>query len=214
MPPDKSLFASKTFWANIIGPVAMLLGIFNIDLTPEDQQVLIGAAVALQAAINVVLRMVTRTGVRVRKEGTLQASPFAGLLALILVGTFLGGCSEVGFQGETPREKDLEVLSRFDAVQAGVLAVLKNDHVPIAVKREIRSVEQSARAAVLAYDDAVRAGGGNTDALLSAAGAAVVRLIETVQARTGKRLSWRWWPPDGDTHHLNALNAGARARMA
>ena len=197
MPPDKSLFASKTFWANIIGPLAMLLGIFNIDLTPEDQQTLIGAAVALQAGINVVLRLVTRSGVRVGGGSSLQSSPVVGFMVLVLAGMMLAGCSVVGLSGETPREKDLEILSRYDAVQAGVLAVLKNQHVPIAVKQEIRSVEQATRSAVLAYDDAVREGQADTGALLSAASAAVIRLIETVRVRTGKRLSWRWWPPDG-----------------
>jgi hypothetical protein len=54
----KSIFASKTFWANIlafIAAVATAFG-FNLGLTPDVQGTLVAGIMAI---VNIVLRLVT-----------------------------------------------------------------------------------------------------------------------------------------------------------
>ena len=56
---SKSWYASKTLWVNLLAMVATILGAFGIDLglTPEVQTEI---AVGVMAAVNVVLRLVTK----------------------------------------------------------------------------------------------------------------------------------------------------------
>lgn len=55
----KSLFSSKTFWAQIVGFLAIVAAGFGIDLglTPETQATI---AAGLWAAVNVVIRVITK----------------------------------------------------------------------------------------------------------------------------------------------------------
>ncbi len=57
---SKSLFASKTFWLNVLMPVFMLLSMRGISVSPEDQVYIVTAVMALS---NVVMRFVTEQGV-------------------------------------------------------------------------------------------------------------------------------------------------------
>ncbi len=61
----KTVWASKTVWANVIAIVASLLVAFglDLDLTPERQAALAGGIVAV---VNIVLRFKTTKGVKVR----------------------------------------------------------------------------------------------------------------------------------------------------
>lgn len=57
---SKSWFASKTLWVNFIALIATAAGAFGIDLglTPEVQGQI---AVGIMAAVNIVLRFMTKT---------------------------------------------------------------------------------------------------------------------------------------------------------
>lgn len=60
----KSIFASKTFWANIIAGAATLLTVFGFDLgLDETTQAELVAGVMV--AVNIVLRFVTKEPVSI-----------------------------------------------------------------------------------------------------------------------------------------------------
>ncbi|PJK29977.1 hypothetical protein [Minwuia thermotolerans] len=136
------------------------------------------------------------------KDGpTLQASPLAVLVALALGLALLAGCTVVGeglrSKAETPPQLNLELLARYDAIQTGVLGLLRTETVPIEVRREIRTAEQTARAAVLAHDRAIAGGAGDRESLARAAVSAIERLLDIVRARTGRDLALRIADPPG-----------------
>jgi len=58
---EKSLFQSKTFWANIIALGATVATAFGFEITEEQQGTLIAGVMTV---VNIVLRMVTNTGIR------------------------------------------------------------------------------------------------------------------------------------------------------
>lgn len=62
----KPFWASKTLWVNAVALVAALAAAFGLDLglDAETQGTLVAGALAL---VNIVLRLVTRTGVAARR---------------------------------------------------------------------------------------------------------------------------------------------------
>lgn len=60
----KPIWASKTFWANIIGAAVSLGTVFGLELSdPEQQTALVGG---IMAAVNIVLRLITDKPVRMK----------------------------------------------------------------------------------------------------------------------------------------------------
>ena len=81
---SKSIFASKTFWLNVLGPVfAWLATEYGFALTPKEQLEVIGIGMS---AANVVMRFLTKTPVHV------GARPPA-VIALCALGLSLAGCA-------------------------------------------------------------------------------------------------------------------------
>ena len=63
MDEAKSVFASKTMWANLVALAVSIGTAFGLDLglDPEGQAAIVGGAVAL---VNMVLRLITKTPVK------------------------------------------------------------------------------------------------------------------------------------------------------
>lgn len=61
---NKSIFASKTFWANIVALVATVSTAFGLDLglDPESQVAIVGTVMSV---VNIVLRFITKDPVSV-----------------------------------------------------------------------------------------------------------------------------------------------------
>jgi uncharacterized membrane protein len=57
------LMLSKTFWMQIIGMAAMAMAMFGIEFPAEDQATIATGVMAVVAAVNVVLRLVTKESV-------------------------------------------------------------------------------------------------------------------------------------------------------
>lgn len=120
--------------------------------------------------------------------------------AVILLSAGLAGCGIGGAlkpRADTPEQANLELLARYDAIQASVLGILKTESIPAKIRRDIRSAEQTARAAVLAHDRAITTGSGDRESLARAAVAAVEKLIEVVRTRTGRDLTLAVPDPPG-----------------
>ena len=60
MDETKSIFASKTFWGAIIAAISGLGGVVGINVTPDEQTVLVSALSALGMAVGTVLTIVGR----------------------------------------------------------------------------------------------------------------------------------------------------------
>ena len=62
MENTKPFWASKTLWVNTISLIAAMTGAYGIDLglTPDAQTAIVGAAMAV---VNIVLRLITKSGV-------------------------------------------------------------------------------------------------------------------------------------------------------
>jgi hypothetical protein len=54
--PVKSAAKSKIIWTQIIAGITALGSYFGFDLGPEDQTLIIGAIMAVQAALTVIFR--------------------------------------------------------------------------------------------------------------------------------------------------------------
>jgi len=59
---SKSIFKSKTFWANALGPLFLWLAAKGVDLSPDDQAALITVVMMI---VNIVLRSITKQPVHV-----------------------------------------------------------------------------------------------------------------------------------------------------
>ena len=111
---SKSIFASKTLWLNILGPLFGYIGTkYGLALTPDQQLAVIGIGMA---GANALMRLVTRQPVHV----TAPPKAFVALVALGLAGmsVALGGCSA------------LDAVAGNDQVDAGITHV-HVDLVPI-----------------------------------------------------------------------------------
>ncbi len=60
MDETKSIFASKTFWGAIIAALSGLGGVVGINVSPEEQQVLVSAVSAVGLAVGTVLTVIGR----------------------------------------------------------------------------------------------------------------------------------------------------------
>jgi hypothetical protein len=88
---SKSIFASKTLWLNLLGPVFTLLAAHGLALTPDQQLAAIGI---VMAGANIVVRLFTSQPVHI------VTPPAVALLALSLGGALaLGGCAQLGLTG-------------------------------------------------------------------------------------------------------------------
>lgn len=69
MKPTKPFWASKTLWINAVSLVASVTGAFGLDigLTPEAQTSIVGGVMAV---VNIILRLVTKAGVRATGKET------------------------------------------------------------------------------------------------------------------------------------------------
>lgn len=65
---SKPIWSSKTFWANIVGAAAGLAALYGIDVPPEDQVAIVGGILGLVNVVNILLRIVTHTSIRLRKD--------------------------------------------------------------------------------------------------------------------------------------------------
>lgn len=60
----KAFYQSKTFWTNALMLVAGTLGYWAGHDLLQDQEQLLATIVALQSAVNIVLRFMTSTGIK------------------------------------------------------------------------------------------------------------------------------------------------------
>ena len=58
---EKSIFQSKTFWANIVALGASGAMAYGIDIAPEEQAYIV---TGIMAVVNIVLRFTTKTAIR------------------------------------------------------------------------------------------------------------------------------------------------------
>lgn len=67
---SKSLFASKTFWLNAVSTAATLGTVFGLDLnmTPEEQASVAAGAVVVVNALNILVRLLTRSAVHIKPK--------------------------------------------------------------------------------------------------------------------------------------------------
>lgn len=89
----KPFWASKTLWVNGLALIAMIAGVFKLDigLDAETQaQIIVG----VMAVVNVILRLVTSTGVAMKTDAGLKSSGFVGVLMLALILTACAGSLE------------------------------------------------------------------------------------------------------------------------
>lgn len=89
---SKPFWASKTIWANILSLIATIATVFGVDLglTPEAQATIIAGVMGV---VNIVLRLVTKTGVSAAGGSSLHASPIAAMAAFALTLLLLAGCA-------------------------------------------------------------------------------------------------------------------------
>jgi hypothetical protein len=83
---SKSIFASKTLWLNLLGPVFTLLAAHGLSLTPDQQLATVGI---VMSAANIVVRLFTSKPVHV------VAPPAALLVPMLMVsvGLVLAACA-------------------------------------------------------------------------------------------------------------------------
>lgn len=89
---SKSIFASKTLWLNVLGPVFTFLAAHGLDLTPDQQLAAVGIVMGVA---NIVVRFFTKQPVHV-------TAPPAALVAGIATGialTALAACAQLGLTG-------------------------------------------------------------------------------------------------------------------
>lgn len=60
MTDTKSLWASKTFWTQIVGVAAMLATLLGLDLGPETQTNIVSGILAVQAVLSAIFRSIAR----------------------------------------------------------------------------------------------------------------------------------------------------------
>lgn len=95
----KSAFTSKTVLANVAAFAAAFLGIFGLDLTPEQKSNLVDGLVLALPVINIVLRFLADKAVALIWPSTAaaqNAGKVVALLAVIVVAGGLGGCAKTG----------------------------------------------------------------------------------------------------------------------
>ena len=63
---SKSIFKSKTAWANVATMAVMVATVFNFDLTAEEATVIVGGVFT---AVNVIARLVTKQPAHVVAPG-------------------------------------------------------------------------------------------------------------------------------------------------
>lgn len=83
----KPIYASKTFWVNIVALVASVGTAFGLDLG-LDAETQMTIALGILAGVNVFLRAVTTKPVKIK--------PNAKALALLAIFPLLGACANVG----------------------------------------------------------------------------------------------------------------------
>lgn len=105
---SKHILQSKTFWANVLGLIAMVATSAGLDLglTAEAQASIVAGILAV---VNIVLRLVTREPVRVKAEKGQGQTHFLGvpgpLLGFMLLALAVGGPIACG--GVSERVSDL-----------------------------------------------------------------------------------------------------------
>ena len=65
---QKSVFTSKTMWANVMALIAAVSALFGLEMTPEAQMQLVEFLLLGMPMLNVVLRFVTKDKVVLIKE--------------------------------------------------------------------------------------------------------------------------------------------------
>lgn len=103
MSEAKPIWASRTFWANLVGGAAMMLSALGLDiealnLGPGQQEALIGGILVVT---NVILRTMTERPVTLTKDKGIRCSPVTGLATLLIV-LALGGCGSESFRQAFP----------------------------------------------------------------------------------------------------------------
>lgn len=115
MSDPKSIFASKTLWANLVMLLAALLNAkFGIQLDADTQVQLVGGLIT---AVNIALRLVTSRPVTVSGS----ASP---AIAILLSGTALGLTACSGGQLSPVAQQVVSVLCRADAALQPIAVAL------------------------------------------------------------------------------------------
>ncbi len=148
MKNAKPFWASKTLWVNTLAAIAAFAGVFGLDLglTAEVQtQIVVG----VMAVVNILLRLVTSSAVRVSGKG--------GSLAAVALLVVLAGCAGVA---STPQGK-LDVAkatyaSTLAAMTAAADAGVFSDETIVDVLEPARAIASAsidaAEAAVAAPD--------------------------------------------------------------
>lgn len=86
--------------------------------------------------------------------------PWPRAVAPLAILIFVAGCATADL---TPRQQAFDLMTKFEAAQIIAEAAVTDPATPENVKDAIKLAERTARAAVLAYDDAIRAGAGDPE---------------------------------------------------
>src|SRR5690606_30458819 len=95
---SKNLFLSRVFWDNVIGLLAMFLDRFGVEVPVSDQELIVGAVLAIA---NIILRILTKQPVHVAKPGP---GTTLVIVLILLSPLVLAGCTSM-----TPEENKLNM---------------------------------------------------------------------------------------------------------
>ena len=60
MEASKKWYESKGVWGGVISVIAIILGVFGYNITPEDQQTIVASLAALGATVGSIVAVVGR----------------------------------------------------------------------------------------------------------------------------------------------------------